>query len=1113
MAARKIQVSFAGGEIGPEMHGRLDTRDYANGAARLRNMVSKPTGVAASRPGFQLVRNAFAQGAGEPVRVLDFTYTNGDTYAIELGAKAFGHYPGYIRMHRNGQTVSWGQTVLAGNQAAGNFIDSQDTIYLDDRHYLIDDEPVWLLADDPARVPAGLDTATEYFVRVVDGRRIQLLDAVGGNLVAFTVDPANDEPVFLLRDRQIAEYPSALQLTASAAVFQPTLNAVTSASPHGFADGQVVRVSGADVPLGWLTTRDYYVRTTSPNIFELMLDPGLTQVAAFTDSGSGVVTFSPILSAGDLYFDPGGTGVYYAWRSAAIASGGIAGDASLLRQTPDGVLTIGSPYRAGDLFRVTHTQSRDVMTLACNGYQIHELFRLSATSWFIGAVDLTDALGPPTTFRAASITRGKTELQLSRWYHQGGKMNLEFLTEDQFAPGDTVYLDVELFDGSAWNRWLHGYYVIASDGPASSTLTDRTRTVIIRQPDGTEVPPPPGSPGPFPARGTAFYTDLGAQRENVYKVTSVDIDQIESVASAEFMVDNTLDVPGASNTLKWAHVPGADAYRIYKQSFSGLFGFIGEAEDTGSGDQEFEDDSIDPDQTATPPVWDHRITPTIDPQAVAYFEQRRVFGGATAYPERLWLTRTATESDFTYTIPIRDDDRIDLELRALVAQGIRHVVPLGELLVLTSSGEWKITSTNSAAVTPSTISVRQQSSNGTTYVQPVVSNDVILYAAARGGHLRELGFRWQSQSFGGDDLSLRAHHLFEDYQIVDMAEMRSPISLVWIVSSSGKLVGLTYIPGEEVRGFHQHDTEGQFESVCVCPEAAEDSVYVVVDRSKGAQRWRTIERMRIRPKVPPAYFAGSDAFLTTYESSYVSAFSGLYGYARFSLVPSRSVGTAVELTCSDELGNPSPGFALDDEDEQIVVRRVDGEGGEYRMEVEEFLDAETLRCKLSTTLPKELVGADLIWAIARRRYRMPAEFEGREVAVSANGEPHHLVVQNGYVSLPAPSLRVTVGLPYTPELHTLPLSLQVEGAAQGRMKAINRAWLRLYESRRGVVIGPTDDDMVPVEQLEAQPSGEEGVYRTTLLPAWTEDGRVAIRQTEPLPMTVLSLVVLAEFGG
>ena len=236
------------------------------------------------------------------------------------------------------------------------------------------------------------------------------------------------------------------------------------------------------------------------------------------------------------------------------------------------------------------------------------------------------------------------------------------------------------------------------------------------------------------------------------------------------------------------------------------------------------------------------------PGAVSYFEQRRGFAGTNNSPQNLWLTRSGTESDLRYSLPTRDDDSIEFRVAAREANTIRHLVPLSNLLLLTSAAEWRVTSLNSDAITPSSLSVRPQSYIGASNVQPVVINNNTVYAAARGGHLREMAYTWQASGYVTGDICLRCPHLFDGYTVTDLAYAKSPIPIIWATSSSGKAIGCTYVPEQKIGGMHQHKTstldgDSYFESVCVVPEGDEDAVYFVVRRVINGSTVRYIERM------------------------------------------------------------------------------------------------------------------------------------------------------------------------------------------------------------------------------------------------------------------------------
>lgn len=93
---RILQRSFGGGEVSPEMVGRIDDAKYQNGLALCRNFVVKPQGLAENRPGFAFVREV--KDSTKKVRLSPFTYSTTQTMVIEMGA-------GYFRFHTQGATL------------------------------------------------------------------------------------------------------------------------------------------------------------------------------------------------------------------------------------------------------------------------------------------------------------------------------------------------------------------------------------------------------------------------------------------------------------------------------------------------------------------------------------------------------------------------------------------------------------------------------------------------------------------------------------------------------------------------------------------------------------------------------------------------------------------------------------------------------------------------------------------------------------------------------------------------------------------------------------------------------------------------------------------------
>lgn len=373
--------------------------------------------------------------------------------------------------------------------------------------------------------------------------------------------------------------------------------------------------------------------------------------------------------------------------------------------------------------------------------------------------------------------------------------------------------------------------------------------------------PTPGAPT-ITVGGTATNP-----RDYTYGVTTV-VGGEESLMGPTDTASNNLDEAGTSNGLSWTAVPGVDYYRVYRYE-GGVMGFVGAANSNG-----FFDEGIIADVSLTPPNAKNPFTaPGKYPAAVTYYEQRRAFASTLEEPQMLWMTRSGTESNLNTSLPVRDDDALNFRLAARQRNTIHHLVPLQDLIVQTGAAGWKI----GEDITPATLKAKPQAFVGASKVPPLTTNTSLVFAAARGGHVRELGYSQESGGYITNDLSLRATHLFDNRRLVDSALSNAPYPMCWFVSSSGVLLGCTYLPEQNIGAWHQHPTtNGAFESITVVAEGEEDALYAVVRRQIGGTTVRYVERMHTRRVVADD---ASDAFFVdaglVYEGPATTSLTGL----------------------------------------------------------------------------------------------------------------------------------------------------------------------------------------------------------------------------------------------
>ena len=366
----------------------------------------------------------------------------------------------------------------------------------------------------------------------------------------------------------------------------------------------------------------------------------------------------------------------------------------------------------------------------------------------------------------------------------------------------------------------------------------------------------------------------GNSNPKVYKyvVTSVREDSYEeSICSSPVSITGEYESSWGTTeyiTISFSAVTNASEYNIYRD-VNGIYAYVGTTSNTT-----FIDDKIEPDLSSTAPIYKNPFDNGNNPACINYFQQRKVYGCLKNNPQQLVASQTATNNNFNISRPLAASDSINITLSEREVNEIRHILALNDLILLTSSGEWKLNGSDGTFAASSNLVASPQSFYGCSHVAPVVSGNMILFAQSGGSVIRDLGYTYVSDSYDGEELSIFANHLFEGKQVVDMAYAKEPYRILWCVMSDGTINALTYNKKQEVAGWHRHETKGFFESVAVVRENFEDVAYFVVRRKINGQTKRFIERMasRIVDETKDGIFL--DCSLK-YEGSPIQTISGL----------------------------------------------------------------------------------------------------------------------------------------------------------------------------------------------------------------------------------------------
>jgi hypothetical protein len=764
--------------------------------------------------------------------------------------------------------------------------------------------------------------------------------------------------------------------------------------------------------------------------------------------------------------------------SSAYTAYGSAG-------TAQKVFELVTPYAAADVFDLQYVQSADVLTITHPAYAPRDIARTGHDVWTLTDIDFKPEQAFPTGL-AVTVNSGGSTTERYVVTATNTDSGEESLRGTAPAVGGGVTAITKANPGVVTTASAHGLLngddvyisgvvgMTEVNGQVFQVANKSTSTFELTDSSGADV-------------DTTNYTTYSSGG---------------SVFPMFIKITNGHANP--DNTISWTAVAEAESYTVYREK-NGLFGFIGRTELT-----DFTDVNIDPEVDDTPPRTRNPFVGSGNyPSTAGYHQQRKVFGNSDTYTQRVWMTQTANFTNLAVSSPTRDDDAITVTLASRQVNEIRHFISLSDLVILTSGGEWLAKGID-GVLTPSGIQMRPQSYYGSTTLAPIVAGDVVIYMQP-GQAVRDLGYKFESDSYAGNDLSVLARHLFDNNTIVDWTYAQAPHSIIWCVRDDGVLLGMTYSREQNVFGWHRHTTKGDFKSAAAIREGDDDFTYYVVDRIVGGVTVKYIERMRSRDisDVQDSYFV--DSGLTLDAPVAITGFTNASPLVVTATAHGFSDGDVVDITGIKVIDSTATrGWSYDTEVEGAGYTVAGATTNTFELQNNGVaVDSSAFKIYSSAGVVRKAVTTlSGLWHL-----------EGQVVVALANGYVvRDLTVSSGAVALPSPASRVHVGLPYTSEVQ----SLRIDGGKvidiiQGKDKKIGRLSMR-FENTLGGWYGPDRDHMREIKyglsaqygQPPAWVTGDKGV---TMSPSWNKDGYVIVQQRDPLPMNLLALIPDVVVGG
>ena len=458
------------------------------------------------------------------------------------------------------------------------------------------------------------------------------------------------------------------------------------------------------------------------------------------------------------------------------------------------------------------------------------------------------------------------------------------------------------------------------------------------------------------------------------------------------------------------------------------------------------------------------------------------------------------------------------------------------MLIGTVGAEFRL-SANGAAVTPSNVLITRETNHGSNTVDPVVAGRAVLFIQRNGRKLRQLIFDLDVDGFVAPDLTILAENITTSGEnttdgIVDMDYQQELDSVVWCVRESGAMAAMTYDRDQRVIAWHEHTTDGNFESVAAIPDPPneEDLVWVVANRVINGVARRFIEYKNRDMMVDSGLtFATSNAEKVTngdFDSNLtgwndVSTGTGLVewnplgrmdmtgvdssniAWAEDTLTVTADVQYILELTVGGgsvevRIGNSSKGTHILNDLElgvgQRFVRFTPTNATTYlsiRNPNDTTVYIDSVSVKEGTTA---LSGLD--------------HLEGKTVKVTGNGDRvlSDATVSNGAITASESITSGTVGLSYTPKITLLRPEFGVtDGKSIGRVLGISRTIVQIYNTNSLNINNNELTFRLGYNPSQEPPPKISDFMDITALGYSKSENETLIQQTNPSRATLLSV--------
>lgn len=234
------------------------------------------------------------------------------------------------------------------------------------------------------------------------------------------------------------------------------------------------------------------------------------------------------------------------------------------------------------------------------------------------------------------------------------------------------------------------------------------------------------------------------------------------------------------------------------------------------------------------------------PRAIGGYEQRHIYGGTLSEPRTLWAGVIGGTVDLS--TGANDDDGFSYILSSLPRETgqIVSIAEAADVLFVGTTADEQVGRATDAdrAFSRETAKFKGQSTEGARAAEPVVIDGSPVFIDKSGTRLIVMAVDGNTGQLRPEALTTIARHILAP-SALRLVYQATPVPVIWACLEDGQLAGLTYIPTQQVIGFHRHDLGGHVEDIEVLPsdDGRSEHLWLVVRRTLNGVTRRCVERM------------------------------------------------------------------------------------------------------------------------------------------------------------------------------------------------------------------------------------------------------------------------------